>query len=798
MIPFRSASLVAQSHHQHHHSGRRRVTFRARRRPEVRFVVARGVATADDDDDASGVGFGRRDGTRLSTLSSLLSSLDNNTTGPNAYEERRKGVVARGSSSTRRDTTTSDTKEKDYYSDGPKRLASAMTARYWPSIKFLGVIVAIAVTDVVFLAIFGSQTASIRAGMEWTRWIGTPTATCARAATASVFVGYAWNVWKNKYAYSSNTIKSYALACASYSLMSVLGIVVLQAAKVGYGLGSPWQLVGAMCGIAAAMATFTAVKIVQNVLKAAKAGRDSLNNETLSASADFASAVGTIKRAMAREFEKEMTRSVKKIENEMQKALEEKKRAEEKLANIIKERSADMQKMNTRIERTIDGKERGRKQSLTSYEEELKSLGEEIARMKATHESAMNAAQREFTEALEKERRLSAKKVESMREEQKVSSAATSVNQKGLGMVSEEDVDGVMLSKLQEEKDREIQKIVQALLLEKQNVQNQVENEFESIGLELRTKIATLESALNASQQSLTRSTAEWSARMENLKKQSESEVLAAKREAGKAKEDVKEQIATIEQKHAKELENAKESAKNADSILLSKVARVQQEMETLKKEHQENLRKLEETHKKTLEEAKDASDSSSAILVENLAAVQKQINGSNDKHKLEMEKMIQTKDALIKEKEQLRKTVKQLEIDAEKMKETIGQRGGGSNQATKQSVQEIRTELQDAMEKAKKTAAMVETIKNDSESRIVEARRAAIEEYEKLAIEEARIARAAFTNEINVTTAELERRSKQFIEAEKILKESSEAKKYLNEVLKDEEKSKLPKWLIM
>ena len=165
---------MAQSHHQH--SGRRRVTFRARRRPEVRFVVARGVAAADDDDDdASGVGFGRRDGTRLSPLSSLLSSLGNNTTGPNAYEERRKGVVARGSSSTRRDTTTttSDAKEKE-------RLAAAMTARYLPSIKFMGVIVAIAVTDVVFLAIFGSQTASIRAGMEWTRWIGTPAATCAR------------------------------------------------------------------------------------------------------------------------------------------------------------------------------------------------------------------------------------------------------------------------------------------------------------------------------------------------------------------------------------------------------------------------------------------------------------------------------------------------------------------------------------------------------------------------------------------------------------------------------------------
>lgn len=781
-----SASLMATQSQNRSGKKRRAMTFRARRPEEVRFVVARGVATADDDDASGGVGFGRHDST---LSSSLLSSMDHNATGP-----RRKGVVARGSSSTRRDTTTttSDAKEKE-------RLAAAMTARYLPSIKFMGVIVAIAVTDVVFLAIFGSQTASIRAGMEWTRWIGTPAATCARAATASVFVGYAWNVWKNKCAYSSNTIKSYALACASYSLMSVLGIVVLQAAKVSYGLGSPWQLVGAMCGIAATVATFTAVKIVQNVLKgAAKAGRDSLNNETLSASADFASAVGTIKRAMAREFEKEMTRSVKKIEKEMQKALEEKKRAEEKLANIIKERSADMQKMNTRIERTIDGREWGRKQSLASYEEELKSLGEEMARMKATHESAMNAAQREFTEALEKERRLSAEKVESMREEQKVSSVATSLNQKGLGMVSEEDVDGVMVSKLQEEKDREIQKIVQALLLEKQNVQNQVENELESIGLELRTKIATLESALNASQQSLTRSTAEWSARMENLKKQSESEVSAAKREAGKVKEDVKDQIAAIEQKHAKELENAKESAKNADSILLSKVARVQQEMETLKKEHQENLKKLEETHKKALEEAKDASDSSSAILVENLAAVQKQINESNDKHKLEMEKMIQTKDALIKEKEQLRKTVKQLELDAEKMKDTIGRRGGESNQTTKQSVQEIRTELQDAMEKAKKTAAMVETIKNDSESRIVEARRAAIEEYEKLAIEEARVARAAFTNEINATTAELERRSKQFIEAEKILKESSEAKKYLNEVLKDEEKSKLPKWLIM
>ena len=58
--------------------------------------------------------------------------------------------------------------------------------------------------------------------------------------------------------------------------MSVLGIVVLQAAKVGYGLGSPWQLVGAMCGIAAAMATFTAVKIVQKRVERCGKSRERL------------------------------------------------------------------------------------------------------------------------------------------------------------------------------------------------------------------------------------------------------------------------------------------------------------------------------------------------------------------------------------------------------------------------------------------------------------------------------------------------------------------------------------------
>jgi hypothetical protein len=402
------------------------------------------------------------------------------------------------------------------------------------------------------------------------------------------------------------------------------------------------------------------------------------------------------------------------------------------------------------------------------------------------------------------------------------------------------------------------------------------ERELESIGVELRTKTATLESALNASQQSLTQTASEWSlrqkdiaeslekankslemaksernalyrlatnesmknserlskvnaidgrftaemerlqgellamknnsgqkdektrAQMDNLKKQNESDVLLAKRETEKAREDVKQQIAAIEQKHAKELENAKESAKNADAILVAKVARVQQETEALKKQQQENVKKLEEQHKKALEEAKDASNSSSAILVENVAALQKQINDSKDAQKLEMEKMIQTKDALVKDKEQLSKAVEKLEADAEKMKDVISRRGEELTQAKKQSVQDVRKELQDAMEKAKKTASMIEKIKNDSEGRIVEARRAAIAEYEKLAMEEARIAREAFTKEINATTGELERRAKQFVEAEKILKESNEAKKYLRDVLKDDEEklSKLPKWL--
>ena len=1093
---------------------------------------------------------------------------------------RRRGqttVIVRNSASNAPPTPTKSTSGGALLEDVLNKMyfpAKNFIGKYQTMFKFLGVFLCCAMADVTFLVMFGSQTASsVKAGMEWTRWVGTPLSAFARAAAASALAGYASSVWKKDHAFSSNTMHSYALACATYAMASILVVVVLQAGKVSYGLASPWQLVGAIGGIAAVTGFFTAVAFVQNVMRsAAKAGRDSLNNEALSASVDFASAVGTIKKAMAREFEKEMTRSVEKIEKEMRKALEEKKRAEEKLAKIINERSAEMQKMNARIDQAIEGRASGREQGATEAlesssqkmkaenEEEVKSLREEMARMRATYESAMNAAQREFTEALEKERNLSAEKIESWEKEQTTPPPVvlSSSSEPEGGMMSEEDV-VAMVSKLQEEKDREIQKVVQALLSENLAreaslrydnkvqkatsesalvaAQNQIEielsayrsqiesyeqrskfqaaerdalyrlqshefaktskrdreytkaeaedavkvlydviadlkeeqldivaalqaenvdaiaevlherdaavsaiekelktmkatyesslaaaqenfkassatssavdaeaskmledarkelimakaernalyktlqsefrkdkdsktedeanakvaaleariealtkystndkralrdlflsevakakkigseqtkpieealrmakaerdalyrlaqreslklnhqtemaasdlesweRELESIGVELRTKTATLESALNASQQSLTQTASEWSlrqkdiaeslekankslemaksernalyrlatnesmknserlskvnavdgrftaemerlqgellamknnsaqkdektrAQMDNLKKQNESDVLLAKRETEKAREDVKQQIAAIEQKHAKELENAKESAKNADAILVAKVARVQQETEALKKQQQENVKKLEEQHKKALEEAKDASNSSSAILVENVAALQKQINDSKDAQKLEMEKMIQTKDALVKDKEQLSKAVEKLEADAEKMKDVISRHGEELTQAKKQSVQDVRKELQDAMEKAKKTASMIEKIKNDSEGRIVEARRAAIAEYEKLAMEEARIAREAFTKEINATTEELERRAKQFVEAEKILKESSEAKKYLRDVLKDDEEklSKLPKWL--
>ena len=1115
-----------------------------------------------------------------SSSSFVVSSFAGNGCKTKHFRRRGRATVIVRNSASNSPPPTKSTTSKPLLEDELNKMyfpAKSFIEKYQTMFKFLGVFVCCAMADVMFLAMFGSQTASsVKAGMEWTRWVGTPLSAFARAAAASALAGYASSVWKKDHAFSSNTMHSYALACTTYAMASILFVAVLQAGKVSYGLASPWQLVGAIGGTAAVTGLFSAVAFVQNVMRsAAKAGRDSLNNEALSASVDFASAVGTIKKAMAREFEKEMTRSVEKIEKEMRKALEEKKRAEEKLAKIINERSAEMQKMNARIDQMIEGRASGREQGATEAlesssssqkmkaenEEEVKSLREEMARMRATYESAMNAAQREFTEALEKERNLSAEKIESWEKEHPTTpppDVSSSSSEPEGGMMSEEDV-VAMVSKLQEEKDREIQKVVQALLSENLAreaslrydnkvqkatsesalvaAQNQIEielsayraqiesyeqrskfqaaerdalyrlqslefaktskrdreytkaeaedavkvlydviadlkeeqldivaalqaenvdaiaevlherdaavsaiekelktmkatyesslaaaqenfkaasatssavdaeaskmledarkelimakaernalyktlqsefrkdkdsktedeanakvaaleariealtkystndkralrdlflsevakakkigseqtkpieealrmakeerdalyrlaqreslklnhqtemaasdlesweRELESIGAELRTKTATLESALNASQQSLTQTASEWSlrqkdiaeslekankslemaksernalyrlttnesmknserlskvnavdgrftaemerlqgellamknnsaqkdektkAQMDNLKKQNESDVLLAKRETEKAREDVKQQVVAIEQKHAKELENAKESAKNADAILVAKVARVQQETEALKKQQQENVKKLEEQHKKALEEAKDASNSSSAILVENVAAVQKQINDSKDAQKLEMEKMIQTKDALVKDKEQLSKAVEKLEADAEKMKEVISRHGEELTQAKKQSVQDVRKELQDAMEKAKKTASMIEKIKNDSEGRIVEARRAAIAEYEKLAMEEARIAREAFTKEINATTEELERRAKQFVEAEKILKESSEAKKYLRDVLKDDEEklSKLPKWL--
>ena len=250
---------------------------------------------------------------------------------------RRRGqttVIVRNSASNAPPTPTKSTSGGALLEDVLNKMyfpAKNFIGKYQTMFKFLGVFLCCAMADVTFLVMFGSQTASsVKAGMEWTRWVGTPLSAFARAAAASALAGYASSVWKKDHAFSSNTMHSYALACATYAMSSILVVVVLQAGKVSYGLASPWQLVGAIGGIAAVTGLFTAVAFVQNVMRsAAKAGRDSLNNEALSASVDFASAVGTIKKAMAREFEKEMTRSVEKIEKEMRKALEEKKRGGE-------------------------------------------------------------------------------------------------------------------------------------------------------------------------------------------------------------------------------------------------------------------------------------------------------------------------------------------------------------------------------------------------------------------------------------------------------------------------------------
>ena len=107
---------------------------------------------------------------------------------------------------------------------------------------------------------------------------------------------------------------------------------------------------------------------------------------------------------MAREFEKEMTRSVKKIENEMQKAGEEKGGGE--IGKHYQRTLRRYAKDNTRIERTIDGKER-KKAIFCIVRRRVEEFGRGDSEDEGTHEFAMNAAQREFTEALEKERRLS-------------------------------------------------------------------------------------------------------------------------------------------------------------------------------------------------------------------------------------------------------------------------------------------------------------------------------------------------------------------------------------------------------
>ena len=163
--------------------------------------------------------------------------------------------------------------------------------------------------------------------------------------------------------------------------------------------------------------------------------------------------------------------------------------------------------MNARIDQAIEGKASGREQGATEAlesssssqkmtaenEEEVKSLREEMARMRATYESAMNA-KREFTEALEKERNLSAEKIESWEKEQTTPPPVvlSSSSEPEGGMMSEEDV-VAMVSKLQEEKDREIQKVVQALLSE--NLAREASLRYDN-----KVQKATSESALVAAQ----------------------------------------------------------------------------------------------------------------------------------------------------------------------------------------------------------------------------------------------------------------------------------------------------------
>ena len=985
---------------------------------------------------------------------------------------RRRCVIVSNNNSSRT-STARDRKTTASFDDGANKneretFLTNSNEKSRNMMKFLGVFTVVAISDVLF---FG-----LGAGLQWT---GTARAAFTRSAFASIVTGVVLQYWRER-AFSSNSLFSYSLACASYASASLLSIVCFQAAKVSFTLGTPWQFVAGFGGVAAVTLVAYLIKFAQKLARsAAKISRDSLNNEALSASVNFASAVGTIKKAMAKEFEKEMTRSVEKIEKELEKALEAKKTAEDKLAKIISERSAEVQKMNARF-------------SKASAEEDTNALKEEMKTMKATFESAQGAAQYEFTRALKQERALNREKITEidrlnakMMEKQQVEK----INGSSFTM-SDNDVIAIV-SKLQEEKDREIQRVVQTLLSEKfereasfkvqkatsesallaaqqqiakelseyrakiesieaknkfqraerdalyrlqsseyakyaerdrdyskadaedavkvlydlieelkeeqmkivsalqtENLDsiaailaerdeavNAIENELkkmkaafetslasaqenfkvaqiadkaveekalellknalgdlkmakqerdclytmlqsesakgvslasfesanekisklearvealskysaddkrhmrdmfvsevakakktgleqikpiedalknarkernalyklaaqenlklnhqqdmaaldlgsferelEAIGIELRQKTAIMESALNANQQFFSTEQEKWKAeetnlndamnklknalqiaknernnlyklaqnesrkasarleevlncdrnfqkemerlegelltqknksselsdktknQMETLKKQNESDILQAKRETEQAKKDVKVQIAEIEQKHAKQLENAKESALRAEEILLGKIASVQQEQK-------KTITKLEQNHENSLKESRAASESSQSILVANVSKLQKQINESKDAYE---------------------KTIAKLESDAKAMKEISD--SASSLNAYKNETENIRKELEEAISKAKKTADLIEQIKNESEGRVIEAQKAAKKEAE--------IARVAFQIEIDATTEELERRARQFIEAEKILKE--------------------------
>lgn len=149
----------------------------------------------------------------------------------------------------------------------------------------------------------------------------------------------------------------------------------------------------------------------------------------------------------------------------------------------------------------------------------------------------------------------------------------------------------------------------------------------------------------------------------------------------------------------------------------------------------------MEQNHENSLKESRAASESSQSILVANVSKLQKQINESKDAYE---------------------KTIAKLESDAKAMKEISD--SASSLNAYKNETENIRKELEEAISKAKKTADLIEQIKNESEGRVIEAQKAAKKEAE--------IARVAFQIEIDATTEELERRARQFIEAEKILKE--------------------------